>query len=162
MQCVYTGYLPNFFIPENNMFAGKVVGAQQVSLYKKLETFYQMGVAFLFHSPTVRKILFPALSNPYFVIQTEECYLKSESEIDIAVFGESDSEEIGMMGLDLMTNMWYLKVIDQLFSAHHNVVYHLSLLHVLRITSMSLKAQCLSVSQKKRYVFDRAIIQFTS
>jgi hypothetical protein len=38
MQCVYAGNLPNFFIPENNMFAGKVVGAQQILLYQELET----------------------------------------------------------------------------------------------------------------------------
>jgi hypothetical protein len=67
MHCVYTGYLPNFFIPENNMFAGKVVGAQQMSLYQKLESFYDIGIAFLLHSPTLREILIPALSDPHFV-----------------------------------------------------------------------------------------------
>jgi hypothetical protein len=89
MQCVYTGYLPNFFIPENNMFAGKVIGAQQMSLYQKLETIYEKGVAFLLHSPTLREILIPALSDPLLVMPTGEIYLKSDVDIDIALYLES-------------------------------------------------------------------------
>ncbi|XP_056013684.1 uncharacterized protein LOC130052539 [Ostrea edulis] len=91
MQCVYTGYLPNFFIPENNMFEGKVVGAQQIFLYQELERFYEIGIALLLHSPTLREILIPAVSDPYFVMPTEESYLKSEIDIDIAFYGESFS-----------------------------------------------------------------------
>jgi hypothetical protein len=91
MKCIYTGYLPNFFIPENNMFAGKVVGAQQMSLYQKLETFYEKGVAFLLHSLTLREILIPAFSDPHFVMPTEESYLKSEIDIDMAFFVEIES-----------------------------------------------------------------------
>ncbi|XP_048766818.2 uncharacterized protein LOC125673909 [Ostrea edulis] len=160
MQCVYTGYLPNFFIPENNMFAGKVVGAQQMSLYQKLETFYKMGVAFLLHSPTLREILTPALSDPYFVMQTGESYLKSEIDIDIAFCRESVSLLIVTSVSEFLFNMMHLNIIDQLFTNCRNVVsvYHDRLLHVLVSTSMSLKLQSLSVSKKKRYTIDRSII----
>ncbi|XP_056013674.1 uncharacterized protein LOC130052531 [Ostrea edulis] len=159
MQCVYTGYLPNFFIPENNMFAGKVVGAQQISLYQKLERFYKMGVAFLLHSPTLREILIPAVSNPYFVMQTGESYLKSEIYIDIASYCENASSR-GMVyaSSDFLSNMMHLNVIDQLFSTCQNVIYHDRLINVLVSTSMSLKAQCLFVSKKKRYTIERSMI----
>jgi hypothetical protein len=76
VQCVYTGCLPNFFIPENNMFAGKVVGAQQMSLYQKLETLYEKGYSFLLHSPTLSEILFPALADQGFFMPTDESSLK--------------------------------------------------------------------------------------
>ncbi|XP_056013678.1 uncharacterized protein LOC130052533 [Ostrea edulis] len=158
MQCVYTGYLPNFFIPENNMFAGKVVGAQQKFLYQKLERFYKMGVAFLLHSPTLREILIPAVSDPYFVMPTGERYLKSEIDIDIAFDGGSFSCRSMVVVSDFLSNMIHLNVIDQLFSTCQNVVFHNMLISVLESTSMSLKAQCLFVSKRKRYTIDRSII----
>jgi hypothetical protein len=71
------------------MFAGKIIGAQQVSLYQKLESFHSIGIAFLLHSPTLRKILTPALSDPHFVMPTGESYLKSEIDIDVTHCDES-------------------------------------------------------------------------
>ncbi|XP_048770440.2 uncharacterized protein LOC125676652 [Ostrea edulis] len=158
MQCVYTGYLPNFFIPENNMFAGKVVGTQQIFLYQELERFYEIGIALLLHSPTLREILIPAVSDPYFVMPTEESYLKSEIDIDIAFDGESFSYTSVVVVSDFLSNMMHLNVIDQLFSTCQNVVYHDMLIRVLESTSMSLKAQCLFVSKKKRHSNERSII----
>ncbi|XP_056016767.1 uncharacterized protein LOC130053478 [Ostrea edulis] len=157
MQCVYTSYLPNFFIPENNMFAGKIVGAQQIFLYQKLETFYKMGVAFLLHSPTLREILIPAVSDPYIVMQTGESYLKSEIDIDITFYTESACSRSIVFVSDFLKNMMHLNVIDQLFTTCQNVVYHDRLIDVLVSTSMSLKAQSLFESKKKRYTIDRSI-----
>ncbi|XP_056013677.1 uncharacterized protein LOC130052532 [Ostrea edulis] len=158
MQCVYTGYLPNFFIPENNMFAGKVVGAQQTFLYQKLERFYEKHVDFLLHSPTIREILTPAVSDPYFVMPTGTIYLKSEIDIDIAFYCESFSCSSRVFVSDFLSNMMHLNIIDQLFSTCQNVVFHDMLISVLVSTSMSLKAQCLFVSKKKRHSNDRSII----
>jgi hypothetical protein len=161
MQCVYTGYLPNFFIPENNMFAGKVIGAQQMSLYQKLESFYEIGVAFLLHSPTLREILIPALSDPHFVMPTGECDLKSEIYIDIALYTESRTIQTMTFASDFLSNMAHLNVImviDRLFTNHHNVVHHDALVDVLLSTSMSLRTQCLCGSSKNRHTIDRTII----
>jgi hypothetical protein len=158
MKCVYTGYLPNFFIPENNMFAGKVIGAQQVSLYQKLESFYEIGVAFLLHSPTLREILIPALSDPHFVMPTGESYLKSEIDIDIVHYLENQRFMSAMYASDFLLNMMYLNVIDQLLTNCHNVILHDRLVNVLLSTAMSLKTQSLCVSKKKRHANDRTII----
>jgi hypothetical protein len=153
MRCVYTGHLPNFFIPENNMFAGKVLGVQQMSLYQKLETLYEIGVAFLLHSPTLREILILAISNPYFVLQTRESY-KPEINIDTSLWLEFAS----IFPSDFLSSMMHLNVIDHLFLTCQNVILHSGLIDVLFSTSMSLKAQCLHASQKKRYTNDRTII----
>jgi hypothetical protein len=155
MHCVYTGYLPNFFIPENNMFAGKVVGAQQISLSKRLEAFYEKGTAFLLHSATLMEILIPALSDPYFVMPTEESNMKSEIYIDIAFYNESYGCKGPMLESDFLTNVMHLNVIDHLFTKYHNIIYHEFLVHVLLAMSMSLKTQSLFVSMKKRYAIDR-------
>jgi hypothetical protein len=157
MQCVYAGYLPNFFIPENNMFAGKVVGAQQVLLYQKLETLYKMGVAFLLQSPTLRGILISALSDPLFVMPTEESYIKSELAIDFAFSREIDRVK-WLSEPNFCLNMIHLYVMDRLYSACHNVIYHDRLIKVLLTASMSLKAQSLCVSKKERYSINRSII----
>jgi hypothetical protein len=161
MQCVYTGYLPNFFIPENNMFAGKVIGAQQMSLYQKLESFYEIGVAFLLHSPTLREILIPALSDPRFVMPTGESFLKSEIDIDIALYIESQTIQTmtSIFGsADFLSSMAYLNVIDQLVTNHYSVIHNDALVGVLLLTSMSLKTQCLCGSNKSRHTIDRTII----
>jgi hypothetical protein len=158
MKCVYTGYLPNFFIPENNMFAGKVIGAQQVSLYQKLESFYDIGVAFLLHSPVLREILIPALSVPHFVMPTGESSLKSEIHIDIAHFGENQRVIASMYASDFLIDMIHLNVIDQLLTNCHNVILHDRLVNVLLSTAMSLKTQSLCVSKKKRHTNDKKIL----
>jgi hypothetical protein len=158
MHCVYIGYLPNFFIPENNMFVGKVVGAQQMSLYQKLESFYDIGVAFLLHSPTLREILMLALTDPQCVMPTGESYLKPEIDIDIAHFGENQCVLNAMYASDFLISMMSLNVIDQLLTNCHNVILHESLVNVLLSTSMSLKTQSLYVSKKKRHTNDRTIL----
>jgi hypothetical protein len=62
IHCVDHGEFPNFFIPRNNMFINKVVGAARVSLLEQLYRYYNTGVACLLLSPTLRSILEPALS----------------------------------------------------------------------------------------------------
>jgi hypothetical protein len=158
LQCVYHGYLPNFFIPENNMFVGKVVGAQQISLYQKLETFYEMGVAFLLHSPTLREILIPTLSDPHFIMPTGESNLKSEIDIDIAFNSESAGFKSVTRESDLLSNIMNLYVIDQLLLTCQNVVFHEKLINALVSTSMSLKVQYYPVSNKRKYTIDKSII----
>jgi hypothetical protein len=58
-QCVYRAELPNFFIPQNNMFTNKVVGAARTALLEQLYYYNEMGVSCLLHSPTLRSILEP-------------------------------------------------------------------------------------------------------
>jgi hypothetical protein len=158
MQCVYTGYLPNFFIPENNMFTGKIVGAQQINLFRNLETFYEKGVSFLLISPTLREILTPALSDPYFVLSTEECDLKSEIDIDMTFLIESYKIGHVINESNFSLNMMHLNVIDQLWTNCHNVIYHDGLVNVLQCVAMSLKAQKSGGHNNKIQTVDKNVI----
>lgn len=65
-KCVLDSYCPNFFIPQNNMFANKIFGASREALLSKLIGYYEMGVACLQLSPYLNSILAPALRNPLY------------------------------------------------------------------------------------------------
>jgi hypothetical protein len=69
IHCVYRGEFPNFFIPQNNMFTNKVVGAARMALLGQLYHYHNMGIYCLLLSPTLRSILQPVLSCLPFVIR---------------------------------------------------------------------------------------------
>ena len=48
IQWVISSYCPNFFIPENNMFLGKIEGENQNKLFKHLRALYHDGYTCLF------------------------------------------------------------------------------------------------------------------
>jgi hypothetical protein len=107
------------------MFAGRVIGAQQVSLYQKLEKFYKMGVALLLHSPTLRQILIPALSCPHLIMLTGESYLKPEIDMDIAFYDESFRAAGLICESNFLLNAIHLNVIHKLFSTNHIIIPHI-------------------------------------
>jgi hypothetical protein len=88
---------------------------------------------------------------------TEESYLKSEIDIDIAFHYET-CKPIWIFKQNFRSNVMHLLVIDRLYSAFHNVIYHDRLIKVLLSTAMSLKAKSFCVSKKERYVIDKSII----
>ena len=57
-------YCPNFFIPENNMFAGKIYGATRVRLMSCLVPLYQEGYNCLLRCPTIQNELYTIIHNP--------------------------------------------------------------------------------------------------
>lgn len=40
LRCIYEGVCPNFFIPQNNMFLGKINGSAQSELFDRLYEYY--------------------------------------------------------------------------------------------------------------------------
>eukprot|EP00105_Crassostrea_gigas_P039396 XP_019923544.1 PREDICTED: uncharacterized protein LOC109618965 [Crassostrea gigas] len=64
-KCVLDSYCPNFFIPENNMFKDKIIGASRHALLSQLFGCYRMKERCLLLSPTLSSILTTALYNPY-------------------------------------------------------------------------------------------------
>lgn len=62
IKWVYEGVCPNFFIPENNMFLGKIYGYAQRQLYSKLYTMYETGFSCLFECSSIQVYLSESLS----------------------------------------------------------------------------------------------------
>ncbi|XP_056006105.1 uncharacterized protein LOC125658965 isoform X2 [Ostrea edulis] len=85
IHCVNLGAFPNFFIPQNNMFINKVVGAARTALLERLDHYYDMGVSCLLQNPTLRSILEPALSSLTFVIPSAEGHIKAVLDLDSTV-----------------------------------------------------------------------------
>ena len=113
LKWVYEGYCPNFFIPENNMFLGKVHGAAQWNLFTRLHGLYEKGIKCLLKSLSIRScIIMDALHNPRLSVGTEEQSLISEVLIDRELF-----VEIYGKGAILLTNLndcvEYLHTIEQ-------------------------------------------------
>lgn len=63
-KCVLDTYCPNFFIPKNNMFRNKVVGASREALLCQLIEYYEMGITCLLRSPSLNRYLAPAINYP--------------------------------------------------------------------------------------------------
>lgn len=86
-KCVLNSYCPNFFIPENNMFKDRILGASRQALLSQLYEYYEMNERCVLLSPTLSSILTSALSNPYAsgVISFSEGYALSVVDIDKCV-----------------------------------------------------------------------------
>jgi hypothetical protein len=88
IHCVHREELSNFFIPQNNMFSNKVVGAARTALLEKLYHYNNMYVSCLLLSPTLRSILEPALSSPTVVVSPAEGHDKAFVDLDGTLLGE--------------------------------------------------------------------------
>lgn len=86
LKWVYNGVCPNFFIPQNNMFLGKIHGKTQTHLFRRLYDMYKMGIALLLESPSIRSSTYDVLCNPKDFIQ-ENCPI-TKDKLDASLFGE--------------------------------------------------------------------------
>ncbi|XP_065924470.1 uncharacterized protein [Magallana gigas] len=88
-HCVHRGVLPNFFIPQNNMFAGKlstVRGARtRQCLLEQLNGYYGMGVTCLLQSTTVRAMIEPVICNSFFRVEPLLGHIKSVADTDACI-----------------------------------------------------------------------------
>ncbi|XP_052704919.1 uncharacterized protein LOC128180806 [Crassostrea angulata] len=88
-HCVHRGVLPNFFIPQNNMFAGKlstVRGARtRQCLLEQLNGYYEMGVTCLLQSTTVRAMIEPVICNSFFRVEPLLGHIKSVADTDACI-----------------------------------------------------------------------------
>lgn len=79
LQWVYTGYCPNFFIPQNNLFVCRIVGAGQQRLFTQMYHLYCSGERCLDKCSSFQMVMNMCLANP---LASEF----SEYEKDIAVY----------------------------------------------------------------------------
>ena len=86
-------YCPNFFIPENNMFAGKVYGAARKHLLLYLVPIYQEGYNCLLRCQSMQSVLHVIIQQPHLATNIETT-------------DESEKCEIGM---ELILEVWNTK-----------------------------------------------------
>ena len=78
-------YCPNFFIPENNMFAGKVYGAVREQLLLYLVPIYQERYNCLLRCPSIQHVLHAIIQKPHLatIIETTDESEKCEFEVQL-------------------------------------------------------------------------------
>ncbi|XP_065929819.1 uncharacterized protein [Magallana gigas] len=73
LHCVHRGVFPNFFVPQNNMFASKLSTVKgersRKCLLEQLNLYYEKGVTCLLQSPTVRVIIEPVMCYSFLRIE---------------------------------------------------------------------------------------------
>ncbi|XP_052683591.1 uncharacterized protein LOC128163940 [Crassostrea angulata] len=92
LQSVHRGVFPNFFVPQNNMFASKlstVNGARaRRCLLEQLNMYYEMGVTCLLKSTTVRTMIEPVICNNFVRIEPLLGHIKSAADTDYCISSE--------------------------------------------------------------------------
>ncbi|KAK3108828.1 hypothetical protein FSP39_016682 [Pinctada imbricata] len=76
---VSNGYCPNFFIPENNMFFGKIHGRSQQVLLRHLMSFHRMGYKCFIACASLFRQFVPLLGNFIVADNSETCPFYSDS-----------------------------------------------------------------------------------
>ncbi|KAK3087393.1 hypothetical protein FSP39_005353 [Pinctada imbricata] len=88
IQWVSTGYCPNFFMPENNMFNGKIYGETQVTLLDTLRDLYMDGYRSLLRSPSLYEDLSQLITQP------EIAYTLSCNELEYVPLSTVEMERL--------------------------------------------------------------------
>ncbi|XP_062579069.1 uncharacterized protein LOC134240990 [Saccostrea cucullata] len=105
LKWTYEGVCPNFFIPQNNMFLGRINGGDQTSLFIKLYGLYEKGLESLLQIPSIKSTNIISLCNPTLSARMNEQI--GTYEFDVELF-----HEVYCNGSNLC-----------LFNAHHCIRY---------------------------------------
>lgn len=83
---IYTGYCPNFFIPENNMFKEKVTGYTQSLLFEQMYDLYNEGIQCILRCTTIQPHLKVAIEDKMRIFKTNENSIRSTSWLEQKFF----------------------------------------------------------------------------
>ncbi|XP_062566486.1 uncharacterized protein LOC134228808 [Saccostrea cucullata] len=156
---VYEGVCPNFFIPSNNMFLGKIHGVKRHQLFIRLSELYEKGLAFLLHSPSIRSFI-DVLHNPRNSICTDDHTLISEAEFDRYLFGETLRDGTIEKKSDIQRYIRYLHTIEQIIGSPLLTQYQVITLQnisarVLQYTAFILHMETYTFDNKLSYRADK-------
>lgn len=112
IQWVYEGVCPNFFIPENNMFLGKIHGHSQRKLFSKLYVLYEAGHSCLLESFSIRGLLSARLMNEILIHSSNN---ESSNPFVTEIFVGHSLNEL-RFAVDVQTSLKTLETIETLVS----------------------------------------------
>ena len=116
LHWIHNEYCPNFFIPENNMFAGKVRGAARSRLLSFLMPLYKEGYNCLLRCPSIQHELHAIIQQPLLV----------------NISGTTNKSEKCQVEVQLILEIWNSKpefcteqseITKQIQDLHHTVLY---------------------------------------
>uniref|UniRef100_A0A8W8MAI7 Mab-21-like HhH/H2TH-like domain-containing protein n=1 Tax=Magallana gigas TaxID=29159 RepID=A0A8W8MAI7_MAGGI len=157
LQSVHRGVFPNFFVPQNNMFASKlstVKGARaRRCLLEQLNMHYEMGVTCLLQSPTVREMIEPVICNSFVRIETLLSHIKSAADTDYCIRREIYDKFF--LQQNIRNNYLILRLItvliNQSFTEYETLTLQKCTADVLSVTAlMNLSTSSSSDSTNKK------------
>ena len=81
-------YCPNFFIPENNMFASKINGTARSLLLSYLVPLYQEGYNCLLRCPSFHRVLYAIIQQPLLAIMSDTTDESQKCQVDVKLILE--------------------------------------------------------------------------
>lgn len=126
LKWVYTGYCPNFFIPQNNLFVCKIVGADQERLFTQMYDLYCSGERCLAKCSSLRKLM-----NKY-LVDPQACEVSAYIS-----FGEYDRDSVvynSMQSINGLLNQELRYDWKSLYNVCHMDVSNLSNFEQILIT----------------------------
>lgn len=137
LKWMYSGYCPNFFILQNNLFVYKIVGADQERLFTQMYNLYCSKEQCLALAPSLQKNVETYIANPRKFSETLQF---DEYTRDVVIYDTMNSIN-GLQNQEIMfdwralykvnsMNVLYMSNIEQiLITRHaHNVYNHLAFL----------------------------------
>ena len=88
LHWIHNEYCPNFFIPENNMFAGKIYGQTRVQILAHFMPIFSEGYQCFLRCPSIRMELHTLLQQPLLGIQMEQMAVSDKCEEECELIRE--------------------------------------------------------------------------
>ena len=85
IQWIIRSYCPNFFVPQNNMFEGKIEGSNRAGILKYMKSLYHEGPRCLIRCPSLMPLIAKAIETPRFEIIHSSLEIKSKIGMNIIV-----------------------------------------------------------------------------
>ncbi|XP_062603374.1 uncharacterized protein LOC134265143 [Saccostrea cucullata] len=131
---VERGFCPNFFIPENNMFYGKIFGCKQEWLLCQLLRLYEEGITCIFQMPSfnfsrILKTLYPVW------LFEDESRLQLKQTFEIRTFNEIKGfETFGLLHTMIKRPMYCLRMLEDIVKYHHTEERKVTIQHFASLT----------------------------
>ncbi|XP_062570945.1 uncharacterized protein LOC134232969 [Saccostrea cucullata] len=158
LKWVYEGVCPNFFIPQNNMFLGKIQGSAQFYLFNALYALYDQGYACLLHCASIKSNFLNVLYNPSVFIRTDQRSLISETEFDCQISGEMYNLD-SIIITDPKICMKYMRLVEQLLhlplTKYHFLMLQKLTASVLQRTAFILHNTFSTRDNKQKYIINK-------
>ena len=139
---IHNEFCPNFFIPENNMFAGKIIAQARVKLISYLVPMYYEGYRCLLRCPSFQNELLTLINQPLLGIQMELMAESDKCEEECELITEMWNRKPLCLFTDTIDTYHTLQDLDLLISENEDPINH-SVLRIWRISSLQDAVICL-------------------
>ena len=123
-------YCPNIFIPENNMFAGKINGAARSLLLSYLVPLYQEGYYCLLRCPSLQHALYAIIQRPLLATMADTTDEEEKCQVEIKLILEVWNSKPGFSMIKIEITRQIQDLDNIIFT--NDAEFELEILHLWR------------------------------